>query len=77
MIRTAVNEFMCWQHAKINTPNRVIIFFPFSGGEDIFVGVGDNTILQCDEAKHQAVASVEWFCRCENYKGTFPCSKSF
>ena len=21
MIRTAVNEFMCWQHAKINTPN--------------------------------------------------------
>ena len=22
MIRTAVNEFMCWQHAKINTPNK-------------------------------------------------------
>ena len=23
MIRTAVNEFMCWQHAKINTPIRL------------------------------------------------------
>ena len=22
MIRTVVNEFMCWQHAKINTPNK-------------------------------------------------------
>ena len=29
----------------------------------MFVGVGDNTILECDEAKHQPVTSVEWFCR--------------
>ena len=44
-----------------------VIIHLFLGGEDIFVGVGDNTILQCDEAKHQAVASVEWFCRCETF----------
>ena len=34
-----------------------------SGGEEVYVGVGDNTILECDEAKHQPVTSVEWFCR--------------
>ena len=34
-----------------------------SGGEELVVGVGDNAILQCNEAKHQPVSSVEWFCR--------------
>ena len=34
-----------------------------SAGDEVYVGVGDNTILECDEAKHQPVTSVEWFCR--------------
>ena len=34
-----------------------------AGGEEMMVGVGDNAILQCKEAAHQAVTSVEWFCR--------------
>ena len=33
-------------------------------GEERYVGVGDNTILDCQEAKHQpGITSVEWFCR--------------
>ena len=36
-----------------------------SAGDEVYVGVGDNTILECDEAKHQPVTSVEWFCRWE------------
>ena len=38
----------------------------FTDGENLYVGVGDNTILDCDEAKHQpGITSVEWFCRLE------------
>ena len=40
-----------------------ILYLP--GGEEVVVGVGDNAILQCNEAKHQPVSSVEWFCRSE------------
>ena len=43
-------------------------FFPkhclLTGAEERFVGAGENTILECEEARHQpGLSSVEWFCR--------------
>ena len=35
-----------------------------AGAEERFVGAGENTILECEEASHQpGLSSVEWFCR--------------
>ena len=36
-----------------------------AGAEERFVGAGENTILECEEASHQpGLSSVEWFCSC-------------
>eukprot|EP00090_Calanus_glacialis_P013507 TRINITY_DN22191_c0_g1_i1.p1 TRINITY_DN22191_c0_g1~~TRINITY_DN22191_c0_g1_i1.p1 ORF type:complete len:1215 (-),score=130.86 TRINITY_DN22191_c0_g1_i1:761-4405(-) len=49
----------------------ITIVIQATDGEERYVGVGDNTILDCDEAKHQpGITSVEWFCRSCSSLGT-------
>ena len=55
----------CNCHSPVRVFVDVDVDVDVAGGEELLVGVGDNTILQCPEAAHQAVSSVEWFCRSE------------
>ena len=61
-----LQEVMMMLHVLKLVKFLAIMFRLVAGAEERYVGAGENTILECEEARHQqGLSSVEWFCRWE------------